>query len=872
MKYLLLLAYYIYLINATNLNHEPEEYCQSKHKNVLDCSGNENLTLLKICDFVFNVSVRANFTVLYLERNGYETITREDVKGCRSIIDLHIGENKIRNIEELSFANFSHLRLLNLSFNRLDIYNDNMKLGFTLPKTLQQLTLNGNLNYSKESDQEYPNLSDLSRLEVLTIDGLQNKHFPISYREMETLHTVSLSGLTAGMTGICNIMYVTNTTFQNLIHVRILNVSYCAILNIHAGAFENLLNLEVLDLSGNFQLGFHNLRNVSYSLQFTNIKSLNYSHVYTTFGIGNQVSIEDMCYLWNTSITELVLNSNKIELIEKNALILVPNTLEIFRAEDNKFTFGPYFLQLGCFTNVKEFYGNYQNIAHDPTLYEKEPKRSIPEMITTTSTCPFAQAKFLLKMSEKKGNECHYFDEDDNYLRINLPIFPKHLTRLEYSNCNMQYNLSSFLILPTPHPIEYIDASANILYSWVGPIGPFPNITYLKLSRNYCSHVGLNFFDGFINVENLQLQENFLGLVLSNDDYGPFIFNKLANVKFLNLSSNIISKLHENVFFNMSQLETLDLSVNNIESWTAEVTDLNNLIHLNLRLNSIHLLPRKLMEKMESNAKRLHKHFTIDLTNNSLPIGCDSKQIDFLKFLVKYRRNMKNFDNYSFQNKYGDSINAEEFIKEVINLDKNCRKYDLVIVVCSIGISVFLSVVIGGMVYRNRWKLRYLMRMTKIKHFGYTRLDHQSNDVFMYDAFISYANEDLRFILDKMIPKLEEQHLKLCLHDKHFLPGNDIADNIIQAIRNSAKTVVVLSKEFLKRKWCVYEFNMARMESIYSRGGTNCLIIIVLEDVPARNMSNEMLDWMKSNTFIEYTADAEGEILFWDNFLLALNK
>ncbi|XP_045212239.2 toll-like receptor 4 [Mercenaria mercenaria] len=166
------------------------------------------------------------------------------------------------------------------------------------------------------------------------------------------------------------------------------------------------------------------------------------------------------------------------------------------------------------------------------------------------------------------------------------------------------------------------------------------------------------------------------------------------------------------------------------------------------------------------------------------------------------------------------------------------------------------------------------MRLTKIKYFGYKKLHNDLNepDHFMYEAFISYANEDLRFILDQIIPKLEENEMKLCIHDRDFLPGNNIADNILEAVRKSRKTVVILSKEFLKSKWCLYEFNRARMESIYSREGANCLLVVMFENVPTVNMSTEMLQWIDSHTYIEYTLEEEGNFLFWENLKDALRE
>jgi hypothetical protein len=240
---------------------------------------------------------------------------------------------------------------------------------------------------------------------------------------------------------------------------------------------------------------------------------------------------------------------------------------------------------------------------------------------------------------------------------------------------------------------------------------------------------------------------------------------------------------------------------------------------------------------------------------------------------VKHKNSFSFFEEYSFQDFSGSPINATDFEKRVESLDKVCQSYTLEIVLGSIGMSVFLAIIIGGFIYKNRWNIRYLMRLTKIRHFGYRRLqEYTDHEDFSYDAFISYANENLRFVLDHIVPVLENRGLRLCLHDRDFLPGDNIADNIIKAIRSSKTTVIVLSTDFLTSRWCLYEFNMARMESIYSRAGSSCLLVVMYEDVANRDMPNEMLDWIRSNTYLEFTTEETGLELFWENLYESLNR
>ncbi|XP_053388056.1 toll-like receptor 4 [Mercenaria mercenaria] len=843
----------------------PNGKCMCDTLNQMDCSKTK-LPIWKICGLITNSSTY-NVSVLYLEGNGYQYIQEFDLQGCDELLELYLGGNEITSIEKGSFSNLDRLELLDISENTLTIYDETVEQNDSFPLTMKTLKLNGNWKGNTTTHASYPDLSHLKNLEILYMDGLRDEAVPVTYRKIQMLQTIVFSGLN----GHCNISFITNFTFKNLPQIRTLNMCSCNIENIHAGAFEDLTNLEILDLSQNLNLRFRMLRNISYSLQFTKIKLLNFSKVHSTFGLGTQLKMRDLCYFWNTTLTEILLSSNRMQLVETNALILVPETLKIMWTEDNKFTFGPYLLQLGCITNLEEFHGNYQNTAHRPILYDREPSGNFKEMMYDYSDCPYMEINILRNISVRKGN-CIFFENDHVEINETWATFPKKLKRVEFIRSNMQYSIPRLLLLPLQKSIEYVDFSGNILHSWIGPIGPFLKLKYLNLSRNYCTHIGLNFFNYIADVEDLQLHDNFLGLMLSDEKKRHAIFDKLANVKVLNLSSNIVSYLPPTVFSKMFKLETLDLSVNNIETWTIDVKTLNSLLHLNLKFNFLNRLPSALRKKLESNTKRLGIQFTLDLRNNTFSANCDDKE--FLRWMVKHRNSMLYFDEYIFYDKTSATLSANQFVKDVKNLDEECRSYTLIIVFCSIGISVFLAIVVGGVLYRNIWKLRYLMRLTEIKHFRYKKLHNGPNEpeYFMYDAFISYANEDLRFILDLIIPKLEENEMKLCLHERDFLPGNNIADNILEAIRNSRKTVVILSKEFLKSKWCLYEFNMARMESVYSQEGNNCLLVVMFENVPSGNMSTEMLDWIQSNTYIEYTTEEEGEVIFWENLKEALSE
>ncbi|WAR09756.1 TLR4-like protein [Mya arenaria] len=224
----------------------------------------------------------------------------------------------------------------------------------------------------------------------------------------------------------------------------------------------------------------------------------------------------------------------------------------------------------------------------------------------------------------------------------------------------------------------------------------------------------------------------------------------------------------------------------------------------------------------------------------------------------------------TFVNRNGMQLNAKEFLNQVNHLNSDCISHTLEIALSSTGAVIALTIVLIAVLYKNRWKIRYWYYMTRRKHFGYQRLNNENEeDQYMYDAFISYADEDGEFIREDIMPKLEENGMKLCVHQRDFLPGIPIADNIVDAIQNSRKTLVVISRPFIKGKWCMYEFNMARMETMNKRPEAGCLVVVLLEVVPARDMPLELLEWIKVHSYIEYTNDVEGGLLFWDKLMAA---
>ena len=152
---------------------------------------------------------------------------------------------------------------------------------------------------------------------------------------------------------------------------------------------------------------------------------------------------------------------------------------------------------------------------------------------------------------------------------------------------------------------------------------------------------------------------------------------------------------------------------------------------------------------------------------------------------------------------------------------------------------------------------RFKINPRKRENYGNT--DIISTCAAKYDVFFSHAREDRNWVTE-VLNKLEspEYGFKCCFADRDFELGRSVFDNITRSIQASAKTVIVLSPEFLSSDWCEYEIRMTLEADSISR--KRILIPVMLR--PCR-----VPDFIGRLTYIE----VENEH-FWERFISALKQ
>lgn len=112
----------------------------------------------------------------------------------------------------------------------------------------------------------------------------------------------------------------------------------------------------------------------------------------------------------------------------------------------------------------------------------------------------------------------------------------------------------------------------------------FKNVVILNLSSNGITQLDDDVFKSLSNLATLDLSNNQISELSKN------VFESLVNLVTLNLSDNKLTFLYEGMFKHQTQLDTLTLDYNQIKNLTSEVFEgLRSLKKLNLDFNSIQI-------------------------------------------------------------------------------------------------------------------------------------------------------------------------------------------------------------------------------------------------------------------------------------------
>ena len=98
---------------------------------------------------------------------------------------------------------------------------------------------------------------------------------------------------------------------------------------------------------------------------------------------------------------------------------------------------------------------------------------------------------------------------------------------------------------------------------------------------------------------------------------------------------------------------------------------------------------------------------------------------------------------------------------------------------------------------------------------------------FKYDFLPIYAEHDRDFVEKSFLIPLNKNGYSMLNHHLNFIPGNAIADNILIAVRESRYIMPIITENFLKSKYCIYELEQSVLRMIKSK--STCIIPVTAD-------------------------------------------
>ena len=772
-----------------------------------------------------------------------------------TITVLLMDHNDMKNLISKQFARFENLTYLDISHNYIYRVKDDSFDGLT---RLRCLHMESNSVHCPDKA-----FSVLYSLEELSLDGSPNMTFGEHFQNLTKLTSLSLSG----HEGRCHLVNIFNNTFNYVPHLTFVNLTKCQLQCVHAGAFVPLRNIEELDISDNQHLQFGNFRNVTYGLMNSSIQILHANAIVKRWSVCNIMDEEYVQYLKNTGLHKLYFDYNRVEVFGKATLFQLPETLWFISVRYNLFTFGPYVFDLKHLKNVTHIYLGQDCPSLQPHgSYERD--NNVLEMSVfcdshSDNICPVHN-----KYYSKYNTERFTIPSPPVYKKIYTVIVPPNMQVVALP-CERVSAVIGWTRI-TSNNISALDLSFNLFSQWIGPVEGLEKLEILDLSHNTAQYVSRHFFPSAPRVKVLNISSNSIGLMMRSGNE-TCILDNLTSLEVLDMSFNGIHILPEYIFHDLVSAKTVNLSYNSLYlDLPLRVNNMKNLETLDISNNQIRWFSDVLIQDLDTLAQS--RNVSIHMIFNT--ISCTCSNLGFLNWMKSSRIIFVDVHNYTcaFANKTFSPMGKFE---DVVNkLQKECSTHLGLVLISIFSVVIVLLIISGGMAYRYRWNLRYWYYAAKLKLKNEQLLANEEQEPFIFSAFVSHADEDEHFVLNELRRCLETEDsgIQLNIHHRDFVPGQEIAANILSAIQGSKKTVVVLSSHFLRSYWCMYELQLANMESI--KTGRDVLIIIMYEDISTREIPKEVLYHLKTDSYISYpnTGDAKQIDLFWQRLTAVLAR
>nr|XP_020772103.1 toll-like receptor 1 [Odocoileus virginianus texanus]XP_020772109.1 toll-like receptor 1 [Odocoileus virginianus texanus] len=454
------------------------------------------------------------------------------------------------------------------------------------------------------------------------------------------------------------------------------------------------------------------------------------------------------------------------------------------------------------------------------------------------------------------------------------------------SNMNIQHLTVSaahmvHMVCPSQvSPFLYLNFSSNLLTDTVFKnCTNLANLKTLILQKNQLKELAnvVHMTQEMKSLQQLDVSQNSL-IYDESEGNCPWARSLLS----LNMSSNILT---DSVFRCLPpQIKVLDLHNNRIRSIPKDVTGLGTLQELNLASNSLAHLPgcgifsslsiliidyNLISNPSADFFQSCQKIRSLKAGNN--PFQCSCELREFIQSVGQVSSEVAEDWPDSYKCDYPESYKGA-LLKDFHVSELSCNTALLIVTIVVPGLVLAITVTVLCIYLDLPWYLRMVCLWTQTRRRARNVPLEELQRTLQFHAFISYSGHDSAWVKNELVPCLEKEDIRICLHERNFVAGKSIVENIINCIEKSYKSIFVLSPNFVQSEWCHYELYFAHHNLFHE--GSNNLILILLDPIPQYSIPNsyhKLRALMAQRTYLEWPKEKSKRGLFWANLRASIN-
>nr|XP_057937171.1 uncharacterized protein tlr7 [Doryrhamphus excisus] len=868
------------------------------------------------------VMLPRSLTELELNNNRLLNLDKNSFTRLRNVTRLWLSKNcyywnpcgRHMQISRGSFAVMTKLQNLDLSFNNLT------QVPKGLPSSLQMLKLGTNqIEYISKND-----FRGMKQLKILKIQGncrrCQNAPFPCvpckngslavhpdAFRDLTRLETLNLAGN--------SMTYMNPSWFQKLKQLKELLISFNFLRKAVTGEatfLTYLPKLEKIDLSFNFDLKSYP-KTVRLSEYFSSLVSLRTLHLEGL--VFQEIGADTLRPLYNLkNLSTLNLGTNFIMQLNSTIFRKFSHMKMIYLGENRLHP-----ISVNALMQSSDGYNERSDYSVS-TFTMPHPKEFEISHSFVKQECFDSGRVLSLNSNNLFFISPQQFNDYINITCLNLSGngFSSALNGTEFSSIptltylDLSYNridlafdyafseLKNLQVLDISHNSHYFTAYAithNLNF-----LKNLPVLRVLNMSHNLINMLTTKQMYSK-SLTELQFTANFLGTLWKERDHSYInIFTHLTNLTILDISENSITKLPKDVYdslprnliklslshnslkdfmwdklSNFPKLQTLDLSFNCISDVKGIDSNATYMLtYLDLSHNHIFHLDDGFMRSAKSLRTLSLSHNKLSLINQSTfssghdklllggnPFQCTCDMLDFILWIetsgVHIPRLATDVTCDGPEKEKGRALILFD-INQCVN---GSVAFLLYIVTLSFIIVFMFVVTVAHLFY---WDASYTLHYVKAKLKGYRSLNSCRS---IYDVFVTYDTKDphvSEWVMKHLRVKLEdegEKHLPLCLEQRDWIPGVPLMDNLIQSIRDSRKTMFVLTEGYVKTG--VFRLAMYLAHQRLLDENMDVIVLLMLEPVMQHSYFLRLRKRLCGKSVVEWPKTPAAEPWFWQN-------